>query len=198
VAVTLLGLLAMLMTGGVRFGTRVWERSAVAADALAEVHAVREFLRRRIAEARPLDAGAEADEPPGEAAAPAAFRGSAGAMEFVTAMPSYVAPGGLHRVAIAGGADGLHLAWRPAGAPWDAAEDGAGSGRRLLLDRLAGVSLSYFGSPEGRGAAGWHDAWPAAAGMPALVRLAIVFPEGDPREWPDLIVALPAGEGSGR
>jgi hypothetical protein len=33
--------------------------------------------------------------------------------------------------------------------------------------------------------------------MPALVRIAIAFPEGDPREWPDLIVALPAGEGGG-
>jgi len=195
VAVTLLGLLAMLMTGGVRFGTRVWERSAVAADALAEVHAVREFLRRRIAEARPLDAGAEAEVAPGGgiAAPPAAFRGAGEAMEFVTPMPAYVAPGGLYRMAITGGADGLHMAWRPANAAPDAPE----AGSRVLLDRLAAFSLSYFGNPGGRDEAGWHDAWPAGAGMPALVRIAIAFPEGDPREWPDLIVALPAGEGGG-
>ncbi len=56
---------------------------------------------------------------------------------------------------------------------------------------LAGVNrleLAYWGSPgKGRPAA-WQTQWESPV-APELVRLRLAFAEGNPRRWPDLIVA---------
>ena len=41
----------------------------------------------------------------------------------------------------------------------------------------------------------WHDVWRGGRDLPRLVSIKVVFPAGDPRVWPELIVALPASSG---
>jgi general secretion pathway protein J len=56
------------------------------------------------------------------------------------------------------------------------------SGREtVLLEDIDRLELAYW-----RGA--WVTRWEAAA-LPQLVRVRIVFPHGDPRHWPDILVA---------
>ena len=60
--------------------------------------------------------------------------------------------------------------------------------RTVLLDGIETIDLSYWS--EGA----WHTQW-QDDGLPGLVRIRLVFPEGDSRRWPDIVVA-PAREQS--
>ncbi|NPD66200.1 prepilin-type N-terminal cleavage/methylation domain-containing protein [Lichenicola cladoniae] len=59
----------------------------------------------------------------------------------------------------------------------------------VLMTGVDRIDISYFA--EG----GWHTRWRQPA-PPALIRIRIVFPDGDPRHWPD-IVAAPVREQPG-
>ena len=59
-----------------------------------------------------------------------------------------------------------------------------------LLRGVASLDIAYWRPSPGGGT--WDSAW-SAPGLPALVRLRVGFPPGDPRHWPD-IVAAPARE----
>ena len=89
------------------------------------------------------------------------------------------------------GADrrGLILDWwldRP-----DASEpiDPASVGTATLLDDVESIALGFYGPPPDGGEPAWSPDWPPAAGLPALIRLRVVFPPGDGRTWPDLVIA---------
>ncbi len=190
VSLALVGLLTMVLTGGIRFGARVWEASQVQAEAANEVHAIRRFVRERALAARPVRAirdGAERRA--------VGFSGDGAALRLVTLMPAYVARGGLYHFEIAATAGdegaGMAVKWWPYGGE----ESGPGSGQRLLLEGAEDIRLSYFGDEEETGAMAWHDAWRGGRDLPRLVSIKVVFPAGDPRVWPELIVALPASSG---
>ncbi len=52
----------------------------------------------------------------------------------------------------------------------------------ILLQRVDRVEFSYL-SPAGDG---WLSAW-SRTDLPALIRIRLVFPAGDPRHWPPII-----------
>lgn len=54
--------------------------------------------------------------------------------------------------------------------------------REVLLERVERIDLDYWSD------GGWHQRWDGRQ-PPALIRLRIVFPDGDPRRWPDIVVA---------
>ena len=191
VAFALVALLVMIMGGGIRFGARVWEASQTRADAMGEIQAIRGFLRERVLAVRPVKLAGEDGS-----RRQFAFQGSAGAMAFVTLMPSYVARGGLYHVAFGvsdigssgGASDAITMRWWPYGG----AQTGPGAGQRRLMEGIKALDISYFGDPENAGNGRWLENWPeGGAAMPRLVSIKLTFPEGDPRVWPELMVALP-------
>ena len=187
VALALVALLIMIMGGGIRFGARVWEASRVRADATGEIQAIRRFLRERALAARPVGrTGGEG------AQKTIAFQGRAGGMGFVTLMPSYVARGGLYHVefGLSDGraSDAITMRWWPYGG----APTGPGAGQRRLMEGIKDLKISYFGDPENAGDGRWRDSWSDGAALPRLVSIKLTFPEGDPRVWPELMVALPS------
>jgi general secretion pathway protein J len=188
VALALIGLMAVVLSGGLRFGARVWEASRQATEAVGEVAAVRAFLRRRIAAVQPLPFARQAGVVGG------ALDGAGDALQFVTLMPPHVGRGGFHHVALAmaQGGRGLRLGWWPLGG----APDGPGSGTRLLLRGAEAIEISYFGALRDGDAEAWRTDWPAGQGLPRLLGIKLRFPEGDPRFWPELIVPIRAA-GSG-
>lgn len=56
-----------------------------------------------------------------------------------------------------------------------------------LLSGTAGIEIRYLAPAPGHGLV-WQDRWARQTSLPALVRVRISFPQGDPRAWPDLIV----------
>ncbi|MDH3240825.1 MAG: prepilin-type N-terminal cleavage/methylation domain-containing protein [Alphaproteobacteria bacterium] len=183
VALALMGLIAVVLAGGLRFGARVWEASRDASDSLGEIAAVRGFIRERAMSVRPL----RLRRPDGGVTG--TLSGGRSDLRFVTLMPSYVSRGGLHHLALsAAGGGGLRLAWWPVGS----SEDGPGSGRRELLAGATGLELSYFGAPGRGDGVAWREDWPDRQGLPRLISIKVRFPDDDPRVWPELIVFLPA------
>jgi general secretion pathway protein J len=192
VALTLLGLVSVVLFGGLRFGTRAWEAGDLRAAQLAQVQAVQALLRRRIAQALPP--GPEATE---AAEQRAVFSGAPDVLRFLAAVPSRAGVGGIYAFDLAVIEDDagvrLELTWRLHRADDEALGDdtpepGLG-GRRVLIDGLARAQFSYFGAPASGQAADWRDRWEADAGLPRLVAIEAEFPEGDGRAWPVLQVA---------
>ncbi len=206
VALTLLGLISVVLFGGLRFGTRAWEVGNLRAEQLAQVQAVQALLRRRIAQALPPES--EVAEEPGFAGAEARraiFSGQADVLRFLAAVPSRTGVGGIYAFDLAviedgaGGQTGVRLefTWRLHRADDEAERDdtpeaGLG-GRRVLIEGLASARFSYFGAPAPGQVADWSDRWEAEAGLPGLIAIEAEFPADDGRSWPVLRVAPKLG-----
>lgn len=186
VAITLFGLIAVLLFGGLRFGTRAWEAGIASSDRVAEVHLAQNFLRRQLSQARdiaPKEARALAEAP---------FEGMRQEMSFVSVLPDHIAVGGLYRLSVyvSGevGRKRLVASWRllrsEAGGPGQGEPE-----ETVLLERIEDVEFSYL-APGEDGAAGlWRNGWQEEDGLPQLVRIRVEFADGDSRYWPELVVA---------
>ncbi len=194
VALTLFGLISIVVMGGLRFGTRVWETGETRAQAAAEVEAVQGILRRYLVQARvPLLVGREAQDV-------SLFAGDDESLRFVTLVPSHIGVGGLYQVRIAkveGSGDedaSLEMTWRIF-RPDDprALEEEAGGevtlagGRRTLLTGVKAVNFAYlqsegpgFGEPE------WEESW--EEDVPGAIALGVEFTPGSGRVWPLFVV----------
>lgn len=215
VALTLFGLIAVVLFGGLTFGTRAWEAGNAQADRLAEVEAVQSLLRRQLARSLPFaERSREAlsdeetssgetssgetsgDAAPGdEDARPAAFIGEAARMAFLAPAPPQIGVGGIYlfELSVEEGPEArrLVLAWRlPRGEPLPPeASPSAAGGRRVLLDGLDSSRFSYFGSPRADEPADWQESWDGRQGPPRLVAVDLAFAASDRRRWPRLLIA---------
>lgn len=191
VAMTLFGLLAVALAGGLRFGTRVWDRGHQRSAAFAEVETVQDFLRQQLEQAR-LTAGAS-DDPQGARG----FVGDGDQVEFLAPLPRYVGLGGLYRFRLSGAAEAgrrnLVLEWtlyRPERA--EAPEDG--TTRRVLLEDLDGFALRYYGAVDSEDDPDWHEEWIANTRLPSMIAIELAFSDGDLRRWPAFVAAPVAAE----
>jgi general secretion pathway protein J len=191
VAMTLFGLLAVALVGGLRFGTRVWDRGHERSAAFAEVEAVQGFLRQQLEQAR-LAVGTSED--------PQGARGFVGGSEevaFLAPLPRYVGLGGLYRFRLSGedgaGSRSLVLEWtlyRPDRA--EAPEED--TTQRILLEDIDGFALRYYGAVQPEDDPGWHEDWTVATRLPRMVAIEIAFPDGDLRHWPVFVAAPVAAD----
>lgn len=177
VALTLLGLLSVMMMGGLRFGGRAWERTE---EASAEINAVvrtHAFLRARLSEAvRTADLTGEAER-----------------LTFASLWMTALGAGGIYEFTLTRRDDALVLSWRPAspegGESAETPEEL--TGERVLLEGVTGLTIAYFGLPPGYPAAEWIERWQEDWVAPMLIRIELDF--ADPRhDWPMLTVGLPA------
>jgi general secretion pathway protein J len=188
IAITLLGLLMAALFAGLQLGARAWERGEERLDQSARLQVVQGFLRDRLMQANPLD-GVE----DGTGRRRLTFEGTPEALRFVTVMPEHLGAGFTEFVlTLVDQDDARHLIvrWRPfeVSDPIPATAD-AGPQIKVLLEEIENLQLSYYGAPGRELPAAWYEQWLEASVMPELVRLRVSFAPGDPRYWPDLIVA---------
>ncbi len=117
------------------------------------------------------------------------FNGNAHVLSFATVLPEgYGAPSTHEADVTLLVADGhrLELFWRPHYSRWIVQPPAP-----AVIPLVGGVQQIDFAywqqgtaSQQGR----WLTAWPTRS-PPSLVRLHIVFPSGDARHWPDIVVA---------
>ena len=189
VAMTLLGIVMVLLFGGLRLGTRAWERGDERSEELARLEVVQGFIRRHLSQAYPLVVSDSRGE------RRISFVGRPDTLEFTTLMPAHLGAGGFHRLVLSVAADGAgkrlvlrRRLFQPGvedspGRP--GAEDEHES---VLLERISGAAFSYYGATEANEEPEWRDAWEGAQSPPLLVRLDVTFPKGDRRYWPELVV----------
>jgi len=173
VALVVFGLLMLGLSQGAQFGLSAWERQARSIDARADLDAVDRVLRGLITGLDPARA----------------VTGTAHGMDFTSELPRMAAQS-------AGGAAGeadlllavdarnsLALRWTP---HLHAERFVRPVARETaLLEGVARLDLSYWPAD---GAGGWRSTWSETA-PPALIRVRLIFPGGDPRHWPDLVAA---------
>lgn len=185
IAITLLGLLMTALFGGLRLGARVWEVSEQRLDDSARLQVVQEFVRERLMQAHPLAlADAQGRTEP-------AFVGLPQTVRFLTLMPEHLGAGfHLAQLGLIEEDGGLHLGIR-----WRAydiyAEDPQDEPQaRVLLEDVERLELAYYGMKAEERAGVWHEEWQGENLLPRLLRVRVVFAEGDRRPWPELIVPL--------
>jgi general secretion pathway protein J len=173
VVLTILALLVTLLSGGLRFGSRVWEAGLGSSDELSAMEAAQGLMRRIIA-AAPASTGH------GEEAT-VLFRGASTSMRFVGPAPALAMPEGLYEILLLQRNGDLVLTWNAF-----RSDKGALStqvGERVLLSGLRDVRFAYRDSK-----ARWTNNWSARDAAPTLVRVSLGFASGGP-QWPDLLVA---------
>ncbi|GGF36530.1 general secretion pathway protein GspJ [Aliidongia dinghuensis] len=175
VVLAIFGLMSVLLSGGLRTIGHLVAGGTDRLDRASGLALTSNFLERVLADARPL--------PTGDGEDAVAFDGTANGLRFVGPPPVYLAPGAFHaeRLGVEDEGGRHRLVFR-AGALGDARQS-----RSVLLDGVGAARFAYFGADVGAGRPGWHDRWPGAWGLPALVRLRITFADGS--SAPDLVVA---------
>jgi general secretion pathway protein J len=167
IVLALLGLISLVIAGGLRFGSRVWERTERVVSATEVARGGHALLTALLGRIYPRAAAEGAD---------VAFEGTPDRISFVADAR------GLARFTLSlkheRNGVSLILTERP--------EQGGVRERQDVL--FTGAERVEFAYAEVRGGtAQWTDSWSAKPIMPNLIRVRATFPPGAGR-WPDLIV----------
>lgn len=179
VALGVLALLAGLLLAGTGTTRAAWRGLTQRSEGVASVAAAQTIVRARLEELVPWTRY--------DASAPYAdIQGKRDVLFWLGPPPPSARPQGLslYRLSQSTGAE-LVLSVTPDLAPIARArrED------RVLLTGVASVEFAYFGvAPPDRRRA-WRDDWVDNPRPPELVRIRVAFAAGDPRRWPDLVIA---------
>lgn len=188
IALTLLGLILVLLFGGLRLSVRSWDSVQKQVDTLNSVRSVEGFLRRELERVYPYRW--KAGPTPGFA-----FVGERHKLSFVAPLPSRIGAGGLYAIAmeLEQTSSGRRLTWKHL--PVDAQMRDFSTVAPVKEMQLVGAELnsvddiwlSYFGRETEAAAPRWMDRWESAVTMPMLIRIQVRFADGS--EWPDFMVA---------
>jgi general secretion pathway protein J len=191
VSLSLLVIMLALISGAMRFGSRVWEVGDQTERTQA-VTAFRNLLGQRLTESLPLMSSDE------RGVLQLAFAGTSDAVNFLSPLPSRDGmPAGLFSVTLrlVTGQDGarrfLSLAFQPVGAA-NAAATSAGH-RPVLLGGVTHLAVRYYGFAKGAAEPRWLDDWQSQTALPRLVAVDVGFPPGDVRHWPPFTAELKLG-----
>jgi prepilin-type N-terminal cleavage/methylation domain-containing protein len=177
VVLALMGFIAIAMSGGIRFGAKVWERTGTQVELLEQTQGAQALLRNLLSTVAPrLFAPGNPNED--------TFVGDGARMSFTAPLPPSLGQGGLARFNVTAssenGATALVIAWKP--------RHGAPVQSKQLLLRGAGTIAFSYAAVDATGAIAWTDSWAADAGTPGLIRIRADFAQSAAIRWPDLIV----------
>ena len=183
VAVTVLGLLVIGLTQGVRVGVNLWDAQIRRSGKVAELDATARVLRNLLTFI-PISATAAS------AAAPVAigFKGEPNLISFTGDLPTGL--GGKQRadiiIRLKGGT--VTIAWAPHfhQTPDTTVAQAPLSETELIRD-VGDLQFSYWGAANPTAPAAWLTQWDGPS-LPELIRVRLGFAKHDPRHWPDLIV----------
>ena len=175
VALVVLGFLLAGLSQGTRFGVRAWDTQARIGARADDLDGADRLLRALIAAARPP---ASSDEH--------YFTGDTHRLLFITTLPDEPPTALVRRAEVSLGVDERHrlvLRWvlKPHAVPL---VPDPPPGEVVLASGVDHVDLAY----GERGRPGWQRTWRLSA-LPGLVRVRVVFLDGEWRHWPDIIAA---------
>jgi general secretion pathway protein J len=159
VVITILGLILVAMTGGVRFAGQAWEIQQRRSARQGDLDAVQNALRGLLASGH-------------------GFQGDNTSLRFIGTPPAALVRGGLYDIQLGRSGDKLVLSWRPhfKGPAADLATN-----ETTLADAVTGFRLDYYLAPGG-----WRSVLEQKGTPPSLVRVAVSF--ADSRVWSPLTV----------
>ncbi len=186
VALTVFTVLAGLVYGMVRMGSRSWQDGMARIDAADALRIGWRFVQDSLSDSRP--------EPTGDPEVPGVrFTGAAAAVEYVANLPAHLGTGGLHLLTLGlargAGPDERWLVLRRVPLALDATgqrvPDLARAQEAVLADDVEALQFHYHGLVEGDEAPRWHREWRGQETLPTLIRVDVAL-TGD-RVWPVLV-----------
>jgi general secretion pathway protein J len=160
VAMTLLSLLLVALSGGVHFAGRAWQMQEERIGRQGDINAVQSVLRQMLASGQ-------------------SFEGDSESLRFVGKLPAALARGGLFDIDLTRSGDRLLLSWRP---HFNGTSAGLPHSEAGLLDGVVGLDLAYYIVPKG-----WQAIARDKSKPMDLVAVKILLSNG--REWPPLMIA---------
>lgn len=183
-AITVFSLVIMMLYSGFRLGSRSWEATERAGEAVSEMRLASAFLRRQLGKAMPLVVVSGRMRK-------LWFVGQHDRMVFVTDMAPYLGQAGPYELSLEierGDPGRLTLARRVLRGV-DGADSSAGDVQpKSLVDELEKAEFAYYGVPTRGAERGWYAQWADAERLPTMVRIRMVSRVAG--EWPELIVHL--------
>ena len=189
VALTLLSLVFAALFGELRFAARAWDAADAKLDRNGELLSVHSFLRQRFQQIHVTPRNQEPDS----IDSAAVFSGNGRSMDFLGTMPANIADGGFYDISLSSeiGQDGTNLfvSWRPFDEERTRSVPDSPDNSRILLRGIREVRFAYFGKSAETLAPQWWDIWPSRDSAPSLIRIQVLFEDGDRRSWPEMVVA---------
>lgn len=188
IAITLLGLILVLLFGGLRLGVRSWDAAQASVDTMNTVRSVEGFLRGEMGRVYPYRWRSGSGQR-------MAFLGERHSLSFVAPLPSRIGGGGLYvmSMTLEQNGDVKRIVWKqlPVSARMqdfsalaDAKEMELASAE---LSNVEEVWLTYFGQESDSAEPRWMDRWENDKRLPQLIRVQVKLKRGP--EWPEFVVA---------
>lgn len=186
-AMTLLGVMMVLVLSSLRVASTSWTRGEQHLSKTQNQAQLYQFFKQQLAAIRPIalpnQAAAAAGVPlPGQV-----FQGQAHTMRFIASLPQSALRKGWHQFEIGvepATPDQLLLRLTPLQQPTTAPET------VVLARGVRQFALSYFGNQQQADANGaWQSSWLNAEQLPRLIKLQLQWAEGG--DWPDTVFTVP-------
>ncbi|NJN46279.1 MAG: prepilin-type N-terminal cleavage/methylation domain-containing protein [Candidatus Competibacteraceae bacterium] len=185
IAMSLMGIVLVMVYGGLRFGMRGWESGEQHAVRLNDIQLAQDFIRRQLRQSVSVFRN---DEQEGRRVV--VFEGDTQSLSIVTPMLEYLGQGGLYVVRIdrveAEEVGYLRLRWHPF-RPNEEDDREEDAQETIVLDQLSQLEWAYYGFEQDAQEPAWYDRWENDQQRPLLVRLSWAM-QGQP--WPDVLVPL--------
>ena len=188
IAMTLLGMILLLLFGGLRLGVRSWDASQKQVDSLNSIRSLENFLRRELSLIYPYVWNNAPERR-------VAFLGERNRLSFVAPLPSRVGGGGLYLVSVElqQRSKVQRIVWKhmPLSSQMQNFSALAEIPEMVLaasdLDNVEEIWLTYFGQENESAAPRWLDRWENSIRLPMLIRVQVKLSNN--AQWPDFVVA---------
>ncbi|MEE4379661.1 MAG: prepilin-type N-terminal cleavage/methylation domain-containing protein [Candidatus Competibacteraceae bacterium] len=185
IAMSLMGIVLVMVYGGLRFGMRSWESGEQHAVRLNDIQLAQDFIRRQLRQSVSVFRN---DQQEGRRVI--VFDGDTQSLGIVTPMLEYLGQGGLYVMRIdrveAEGVGHLRLRWHPY-RPNEEDEREKEAQETIILDDVSRIEWAYYGFEQDAQEPSWFDRWDNDQQRPLLVRLSWAMQD---QVWPDLLVPL--------
>lgn len=183
VALSVFAFLLVALNRGVQTGFGVWNVQSAAVSKTSQLDAAARMLQTLLTHV-PVSPATSIN--PGSPPVAIAFAGNTERLSLVGSLPSGFGPDRSADITLQLSADRFVLSWVPH--RHELAGLTLAPSTTEILGKVRHLDFAYWGKPVPTAAPTWLAAWEGPS-LPDLVRIRLGFAAGDPRRWPDLIIA---------
>lgn len=184
IAMSLLGIMVVLLFASLRTCAQSWEKGEAKIAAVNEVAVVYQFFKRHLATALPLNNDFNPEK------IRFSFQGEPELLSFVSPFPASAAKAGLQMFSLRVVEDDQSRYLQASLSPFVQSPQNVEQPKEevTLIDHVQKISLAYFGSDPFSEQPSWQNDWFDRENLPRLVKIKIELEDGT--QWPEMIIDM--------